>query len=265
MYKEEYAGLRFEKKGHFAIITFDNHEKLNTLSYPVLESINELFDEMKKDREIWGAILTGAGRSFVVGADLEGFPEADYYQTEFLRDSLVYVHNTFNKIADFERPTIAAINGFALGGGAELALCCDIRIAAANAKIGFPESRLGAMPLYTGPSRAIRILGPAVTKLMIFTGRHYTAEEARQLGFITYVYEPGELMNNAETLMAEIVSRGPIGLKFAKIMVDKSTEMSYQASLEMEKLIHPVLFQSEDSTEGIKAFLEKRDYEFKNR
>ena len=263
-YKEEYKGLRFEKKGHVAYITFDNPRNLNALSYFVFESINQLFDEMRKDRDIWGVILTGAGRSFVAGADLAGFPEAEYYKSEFLRDSIVYVHDTLNKIADFERPTIAAINGFALGGGAELALCCDIRIASETAKIGFPEARLGGMPLYTGPSRATKILGPGVTKLMVFTARHFTAQEAKELGFVTYVYEPDELMAGAEALMAEIISRGPIGLKFAKITIDKCDEMSYQASLEMQRLLHPMLFESEDAKEGLKAFLDKRKYEFKN-
>ena len=263
-YKEEYKGLQFEKKGHVAHITFDNPRNLNALSYFVFESINQLFDEMQKDRDIWGVIITGEGRSFVAGADLADFPEADYYTSEFLRDSIVYVHNTLNKIADFERPTIAALNGFTLGGGAELALCCDIRVACKTAKIGFPEARLGGMPLYTGPSRATRILGPTVTKLMMFTGRHFTAEEAKDLGFVTFVYEPEELMERAEELMDEIVSKGPIGVKFAKITIDKCAEMSYQASLELQRLIHPLLFQSEDAVEGIKAFLEKRKYDFKN-
>ena len=263
-YKEEYKGLRFEKNGHAARITFDSPHNLNALSYDVFRSINELFDEMRYDRDIWGVILTGAGRSFIAGADLAGFPEPDYYRPEFYRDSLKYVHDTLNKIADFERPTIAAINGFALGGGAEVALCCDIRLASKTAKIGFPESRIGGTPLYTGPTRATRILGPTVTKLMIFTGRHFTAEEALQLGFVTYVYEPDELMERADELMAEIVSRGPMGNKFGKIMVDRCADMSYDASLEYQRLIHPVLFDSEDSREGIKAFLEKREYEFKN-
>ena len=263
-YKEEYRGLHFEKKGHVAHITFDNPHNLNALSYYVFESIIELFDEMSKDRDVWGAILTGAGRSFIAGADLAGFPEVEYYPGEFHRDSLLFVHTAMSKIANFERPTIAAINGFAFGGGAEVSLSCDIRLASTKAKVSFPESRLGGMPLYTGPSRATRILGPTVAKLMMFTGRHFTAEEALQLGFVTYVYEPDELMPAAEALMEEIVSRSPIGNKFAKIMVDKATEMSYQASLEMERMINPLVFQSNDNTEGLKAFLNKTTYTFTN-
>jgi len=263
-HKDSYNGIEFEKNGHTAYLTFNDPNTLNALSYDVMASLNEIFDEMRKDREVWGVVLTGAGRSFISGANLKGGPTLDYFIPEARRDDRVYIHNTLNKIANFERPTIAAINGYALGGGAELALCCDIRIASSTAKIGFPESRLGGFPSYTGPSRAVRILGAPVTKEMIFTGRHYTAEEAMFRRFVTEVVEPEKLLDRANEIMDEILTRAPIGVKMGKIMCDRCAEMSYESSLEYERILSAMLPHTEDFVEGHDAFLEKRKPVFKN-
>lgn len=171
---------------------------------------------------------------------------------------------TSNKVANFDRPVIAAINGYALGGGAELSLCCDIRIARSKAKIGFPEVRLGGIPGYTGPSRAVKILGPAVAKEMLFTGRRYTAEEALSRHFVTEVVEPEQLLERAEEIMNEILERSPIAVKFGKMMCDRCAEMSYEASLEYERVICALLPYAEDYKEGHDAFLEKRPPKFVN-
>ena len=260
-YQKDWTGFHFEVKENYGIITFDDPTTLNALSYPLFADFNKLMDLLYEDRSILGLILTGAGRSFVAGANLKGMTQT---KNEAYRDDKKYIHNTYAKLAEYERPTIAAINGYALGGGAELALNCDIRIASSKAKIGFPEVKLGGMPGYTGPSRAVKILGPAVTKEMMLTGRSYTAQEAFDFRFVTKVVEPDELLPAAEAMMKEILSRAPIAVKMSKIMVDRAMEMSYQSSLELERLIVHLCSCTNDWDEGMKAFAEKRDPHFTN-
>ena len=261
-YKKDWTGFHFEvKEGGYGLITFDDPETLNALSYPLFADFNALMDQLYQDREVLGLILTGAGRSFISGANLKGMTTL---VGERYRDDKKYIHDTFNKLAEYDRPTIAAINGYALGGGAELALNCDIRIASTKAKIGFPEVKLGGMSGYTGPSRAVKLLGPVVAKEMMMTGRNYTAQEAFDFRFVTKVVEPEELMPTAEAMMKEILSRAPIAVKMTKVMVDRAMETSYQSSLELERLIVHLLYTTKDWDEGMKAFAEKRPPAFQN-
>ena len=169
-----------------------------------------------------------------------------------------------NKIVNFDRPTLCAVNGYALGGGAEVAMCCDIRIMSSKAKVGFPECGIGGIPAYTGVSRALRILGIAVTKEMMMTARHYTAEEALQRGFTSEVCEPEKLMDRATEMMSLIVSRAPVCEKYLKLFLNNSAEMSYQASLEYERNMVAITQATEDAIEGSKAFIEKRPPQWKN-
>lgn len=269
-YKSEYPGvIHFKKRNNLAYLTFDNPKTLNALSVDAFASLNELFDQMGQDDEILGVILTGAGRSFIAGADLQD-PNLKASTPASMpplnkREQLLYVHNTMNKIANFHRPTIAAINGYALGGGAELSLCCDFRIASSKAKIGFPEGHLGGIPGYTGPTRAVRILGVTAAKLMIYTGKHFLAAEAKELGFVHKVVEPDELIPACEELMGLILKQAPNAVKYGKIICNQATEMSLEACLEQERLLASVLQSTEDFAEGMTAFTEKRDPVFKNR
>lgn len=268
-YLAEYPGvIHVEKKGHVAYLTFDNPKTLNALNLDTFASMNTIFDQMSMDEDIWGVILTGAGRSFVAGADLqdEKMKVSDPTNIPPLpkREQLLYIHETFNKVARFPRPVIAAINGFALGGGAELSLCCDFRIASTKAKIGFPETKLGAMPGYTGPSRAVRILGVTVAKEMIFTSKHYTAAEAKEMGFVSKVVEPEQLMDACEELMGQIIKQAPIAVKYSKIMCNNAAEMSLEVCLEHERLIASIMQTSKDFAEGVTAFKEKREPVFRN-
>lgn len=269
-YQTEYPGtIHFTLKEHVAYLTFDNPGTLNALSMSVFSSLNIIFDQMAQDDEVLGVILTGAGRSFVAGADLSDpnmrVTDPANITPVMRREQLLYIHKTLDKIAEFPHPVIAAINGYALGGGAELALCCDFRIASEKAKIGLPETHLGGIPGYTGPTRAMRILGVTVTKEMIYTGRHYTAQEAREMGFVSRVVSAEELLPACEALMGQMLKQSPVGIKYGKLMCNRSLEMSPAASMEYERMLVGVLATSQDWAEGMNAFKEKREPVFPNK
>ncbi len=271
-YKDSYDSLIFEKKGHVGYIKMNDPKTLNSMSYGMMDSLNMLLDDIKADRDVWGVILTGEGdRAFCAGANLKGGAGRgksafnDYFPLEQNRDFRLYIAYTFNHFKDFERPTIAAINGYALGAGAEIAACCDMRIASSNAKIGYPEVNVGGIAAYTGVTRAARILSNAACKEMLFTGKHYPAEDALRLGFISRVTEPGKVVEAAEEIMSDIVAKAPIAVKYTKIMIDRCLEMSYDASLEFERALVGITSESEDFVEGMQAFAEKRKPDFKNR
>ena len=267
-YKSEYPGtVHFEKKEAIATLTLDDPKTLNALSLDILDSLNSIFDKMCQDDEIRAVIITGAGRSFIAGANLKNVRVTDPSKVSGVerREELKYIHDTLNKIAAFPYPVIAAINGYALGGGAELSLCCDFRFASSDAKIGFPETKLGGMPAYTGPSRAVRTLGISVAKEMIYTAKNYTAEEAKELRFVNRVYEPERLLPACEEFLADIVKKAPLAIKYAKIMCDHAEEMSMEVSFEVERLITGLLGSTYDWGEGMKAFAEKRPPKFENR
>ena len=261
-YKSEYPGvIHFEKKGHVAYLRFDNPKNLNALSEDMLSSLDKIFTILPDDDDIWGVIMTGTGRSFISGADLSGSKMSDFdvkgpiYKRRLFRK---YVHDIFNKVYDYPNPVIAAINGYALGGGAELALCCDIRIASSTAKIGFPEPRLGNFPGYEGPTRAMRQMPMAGLKEMLFPARHFLASEAKELGYCSRVVEPENLMAACEELMGIIVAQAPIAVQYSKLMCNRGIEMSVDACLEYERMLTATLTTTEDWKEGMAAFHEKR-------
>lgn len=264
-YKDIYPGqIHFWKQDHIAYLKFDNPANLNAFSFTMFASINEIFDKMLEDRDILGVILTGEGRSFIVGADLKELDDMRngdtyaYYYPKAYRDQRVYIHDTLNKIAKFPHPTLCAINGYALGGGAEVALNCDVRIASRTAKIGFPETSIGGIAAFTGISRSIRSLGIATAKEIHMTARHYTAEEALRRGFVCEVYESEELMDKAIEMIKLITFRSPVCEKYLKLFPDTSAEMSYEASLEYERNMVSLTQYHPDAQESTDAFKQKR-------
>ena len=267
-YKSQYPGIDFTLKNHVAYLTFNNPKTLNALSYDVFMSINDIFDTIAMDDDVWGVILTGEGRSFVAGADLSDkrMQNANFNGPATLHKVRRHiVHDSMRRILDCERPVIAAINGYCLGGGAELASCCDFRIASSKAKIGYPEVKLGGIPAYLGVTQAMRIMSPASAKEMLMTAKHYTADEALRLGFVSKVVEPEQLMTEAEQLMADITRNAPIAIKFCKICADRGMEMSLNSAFETECMVAALLAGTEDGREGKAAFHEKRDPQWKNR
>ena len=271
-YQDSYPGLIFEKKGPLAIVKFNNPAHLNAITYEMFDSLDALFDTMDKDRSIRGVILTGEGnRSFMAGADLKGdatkVADKDaqpYFPAESNRDQRRFIHAVYTKIANFERPTIAAINGYCLGGGAEIALCCDFRIASKNAKIGYPEVNIGAIAAYVGVTRATRILGRTVAKRMLMSGTHFTAEECLKMGFVQEVVEQEDLLSACEAYIHDMMEKAPIAVKFTKIAVDRCAEMSYESSCEFERAVCSLVCGSDDYIEGVRAFAEKRKPQWTN-
>jgi len=259
----DYKNIKFEKEGAVAILTIDRPKALNALNDETVMELHRCIDEISKDREIRCVILTGGGeKSFVAGADIGELAECDVVSGKATCDK---GQDLFFKIENLPQPLIAAINGFALGGGCELAMACDIRLASEKAKIGQPEVNLGIIPGYGGTQRLARIVGPGKAKQMIFTGDHIGAEEAHRIGLVDEVYPPEELMAKAREMAGKIASKGPLAVKAAKEAVNTGMYINLRAGCELEGTLFAGICASEDKEEGTKAFLEKRKPEFKGR
>lgn len=253
----EYENILFEmKKEHVALITVNRPKALNALNDDVLKELNQAFDEIEADKNILGLIITGAGRSFVAGADLAQLRD---YGPEENRANAGLAQDTFTRLENLPLPTIAAVNGFALGGGNELAMSCDIRIASEKAKFGQPEVSLGVPPCFGGTQRLPRLVGYGMAKEMIYTGRMVRAEEAKEIGLVNQVVAPEALISAAEEMMDQIIGKSPRGIRYSKLILNETVDMSLAEGLEFEKNISAICYGLPDKKEGFHAFLEKRD------
>ena len=254
--------VRVEREDGVAVLTIDRQEKLNALDGQVVEEIGQALLELQEDppRVI---IVTGAGeRAFVAGADIAVMNEMSPIEAKRFAE---LGHAATALLDRSPVPTIAAINGFALGGGCELALACDIRIAAENALLGFPEVTLGILPGLGGTQRLPRLVGPGIAKEMIFSGRRLKAEEARMVNLVNRVVPEGEALNAARELAGEIAANGPVAVRHAKAAANKSQDVDLVSGLEYEADQFALLFATEDAREGMGAFVEKRKADFKGR
>jgi enoyl-CoA hydratase len=252
------------ERGHdrIAVLTIDRQEKLNSLNPQVIEEIGQALLELEDDQPRV-TIVTGAGdRSFIAGADIAVMNEMSPLEAKRFAE---LGHAATALLDRSPVPTIAAVNGFALGGGCEVALACDIRIAAENALFGFPEVTLGILPGLGGTQRLPRLVGPGVAKEMIFSGRRIKAEEARIINLVNRVVPEGEAFNTARELAEEIASNGPIAVRHAKAAANKAQDVDLVSGLEYEADQFALLFSTEDAREGMSAFVEKREAEFKGR
>ena len=243
-----------------AVLTIDRQDKLNSLNPQVVEEIGQALLELQEDlpRVV---IVTGAGeRAFVAGADIAVLNEMSPIEAKRFAE---LGHAATALLDRSPVPTIAAINGFALGGGCEIALACDIRIAAENALLGFPEVTLGILPGLGGTQRLPRLVGPGIAKEMIFSGRRLKAEEARMINLVNRVVPEGEALNAARELAGEIASNGPIAVRHAKAAANKAQDVDLVSGLEYEADQFALLFATEDAREGMGAFVEKREADFK--
>ncbi|MEJ7820327.1 MAG: enoyl-CoA hydratase-related protein [Rubrobacteraceae bacterium] len=245
-----------------AVLTIDRQDKLNALDQQVVEEIGQNLLELQSEgpRAI---IITGAGeRAFVAGADITAMRGMDALEAKRFAE---IGHAAMALLDRSPIPTIAAVNGFALGGGLEIALACDIRIAAENASFGFPEVSLGILPGMGGTQRAPRIVGPAIAKELIFTGRRIKVEEARLIGLVNHVVPEGDALKAAKEMAAQIAANGPIAVQHAKAAANRALDVDIISGLEYEADQFALLFATEDAKEGMGAFVEKRKAEFKGR
>ena len=252
-----------EARGPVAVLTLDNPGKLNALSLEILDAIDANLDAIEGDDAIRAVVITGAGeKAFAAGADIGHMREATVDEARAYGQR---GHDLFNRIEGFPKPVIAAINGFALGGGCELVLACDIRLASDNARLGQPEVNLGIFPGWGGTQRLPRLTTPGFAKELIFTGRHVTANEALAAGLVNHVHPPGELLDAAVALAEEIAAKSPIAVRIAKELVNHALEGDYDESLGREVAAFGDAFATEDQREGMAAFFEKRPPNFTGR
>ncbi len=252
--------VRWQTDGSIGIITLDRPERLNALSQPVLERLSEVLTEEAADDRIRVVVITGAGdRAFVAGADLGTMKGMN--QEEARAWSLLG-QRTFALIEDLPKPVIAAINGFALGGGSEIALACDIRLASETAVLGQPEVTLGLPPGFGGTYRLAEVVGVGRARELIMTGRQVDAEEALSMGLVSEVVAPEQLMDRALSLAKKLAANGPQALAHAKRAMSSMPGLRREEAVELEAHLFGRTFATGQPREGISAFLEKRKAEY---
>ena len=254
--------IRYEKQDNIGIITINRPEALNALNTAVFNELEPLVGEIERDATLAALIITGEGRSFVAGADIG---EQCPMDLEAGRKWARRGSSVFRRIEKLEIPTIAAVNGFALGGGCELALTCDIILASEKAKFGQPEVGLGITPGFSGTQRLPRRVGIGKAKELIFSGKMIKADEAKTIGLVNEVYAPEALMDAALEMARSFTKNAPIAVKYAKACIDRGMQMDIDDGIAVENELFAMCFATADQKEGMGAFLEKRPAAFQNK
>lgn len=253
------TNVLLEKKGNIAIATINRPKALNALNSQVLEDLNELVDLVNADEEIRALVLTGAGeKAFVAGADIGEMSTLTKAEGEAFGKK---GNDVFRKLETMPIPTIAAVNGFALGGGCELSMSCDIRICADTAVFGQPEVGLGITPGFGGTQRLARLVSPGMAKQLIYTARNIKADEALRIGLVNAVYPAADLMAAAEKMAVTIAANAPIAVRACKKAINEGLDVDMDAAIVIEEKLFGSCFETEDQKEGMGAFLEKRKHE----
>src|SRR6202020_246168 len=255
--------IKLEKKNAIAYVTIDRPKVLNALNMATMNELWQVFSELKNDKQIRVVILTGGGeKAFVAGADI----------TELAKNNPVeakaYMHKgqaTLDLIENLGKPVIACINGFALGGGCEIAMACTMRLASENAKLGQPEVKLGIIPGYGGTQRLPRLVGKGIAMQMVLAGEMITAQEAHRIGLVNEVTVAAELIPRAEAIAGKIMANAPLAVQYSMEAVNKGMEMTLSEGLYLEAVLFGVACATEDKKEGTTAFLEKRAAQFKGK
>ena len=250
----EYKNIIFEKKDGIGYVTMNRPKALNALNTEVLTELDDVFRAIDKDDEVQVAIVTGEGRSFIAGADIAQMSELNGTEG---RDMTIQGQLVMELIETINKPVIAAINGFAMA--------CDIRIASEKAKFGQPEVNLGIIPGYGGTQRLPRLVGKGMAKKLIYSAEMIDAQEAYRIGLVQEVVPAEELMEAAEKLAKTIMSKAPIAIKMAKVAINNGINTDLKIGVQFEAESYTSTFVSEDRVEGMKAFVEKRPAEFKNK
>lgn len=256
----QFETLNVEQHNNYVILKISRPQALNALNQVVLSELDQFFSQIKEMKGLRAVIVTGDGeKSFVAGADIKEMVEMDSQRAEhFARRG----QKLLQKIEDCPVPTIAAINGFALGGGFELAMSCDIMLASTKAKIGLPEVSLGLIPGYGGTQRLSRFVGKSIARRMALSGDIVSAVKAQEWGLFADVVEPEALLPTAIKLAQEIASRSPAAVALAKQAINQGFELEQSAGLELEAKLFGATFKTKDHLEGIHAFIEKRPPQF---
>ncbi len=251
--------VKLEKKDRIAVITMNRPEKRNALNAEVRRELFNVLKSIDSDKKIRSLIITGSGEAFIAGADIQAMKN---YTVEEAVESSRQGSRVFSYIEKMRIPVIAAINGWALGGGLELALACDIRICSDNAQFGQPEIKIGILPGYGATIRLPRIIGVARAKEMIYFGKIITAKEAEKIGLVTQVTTPSDLMEKAMELAQKLV-QGPASLTLAKQAIDSSFDLNLNEAFKLSSKLYGDAYKTNDAREGIRAYLEKRKPIFK--
>ena len=258
-----YQTLIYEKKENIGVLTINRPQRMNAISNELTSELKKFLDEIENDDELRVLVITGAGdKAFVAGADISELVD---------RDALIgrrvsrQRQEIFSRIENLHVPAIAAINGYALGGGLELALACSIRVCSDKAQFGAPEVKLGIIPGDGGTQRLPRLVGLGRAMEMILTGDFIDAEEAYRIGLVNKIVPHEELMEKAMELAKKIASRPPLAVRYAKETVNRSLEGSTVSGFALESFLHALSCTTEDKKEGVSAFLEKRKGKFKGR
>ena len=258
-----FENLLIEREESFAILTINRPKVLNALNTRTLDELRRAILELKHDEAVRAVVMTGAGeKSFVAGADIN---ELAVQTPAGGREHAIAGQHVLDLIEQMGKPVIAAINGYALGGGCELAMACTIRIAADTAKLGQPEINLGIIPGYAGTQRLARIVGKGRALELLLTGEHVSAQEAHRLGLVNRVVPGSELMAEAKKLAAALAAKAPLAIRYILEAVHKGIEMPFPQAQVFEATLFGLVASSEDMREGTAAFLEKRTPAFKGR
>ena len=258
-----YQNILFEIKNHTGIVTINRPDKLNALNGQTISELENVFNSIKNNSEIFVVVITGSGeKAFVAGADISELNKLDVISAKEFSEK---GNRVFRAIETLDKPVIAAVNGFALGGGCELALACHIRLASENAKFGQPEVNLGIIPGYGGTQRLTRLINSARALEMILTGDMISSEEALRIGLVNKIYPQADLLAKTLEFAEKISSKGQQAIRLSLKAVKASDNISLSQGLAFEASLFALVCGTEDFKEGTSAFLEKRKPDFKHR
>lgn len=259
----EFKNISLSFEGEIAILVINRPKALNALNIETLKEIQMGIEEVKGRPEIKALILTGSGqKAFVAGADIAEMRGMSSLEAHAFSE---LGHRTLKMIQGLDRPVIAAVNGFALGGGTEIALACDFIYASENAKLGLPEVTLGIFPGFGGTQRLPRLVGKGRAKELIMTGKMISAQEALEMGIVNRVLPQASLMEETKKVAVQISGNGPVGVRLAKMLIDEGFNMDLSTACSLESYAFSLGFATEDQKEGMTAFLEKRKPNYKGR